>query len=159
MRIIMKTSSQTTLFNMCMIIDKEKNKVLVQDKINSDWTGITFPGGKTEYGESIVNSTIREVKEETGLDISELKTSGMIHWYNTANHDRWIIYLFKTEVFQGELIDETVEGKVFWMPIDALETHKLAPNMDTYGKLFFNDNLHEAYATWSDNHESDFELY
>ena len=42
----MKTSSQTTLFNMCMIIDKEKNKVLVQDKINSDWNGITFPGEK-----------------------------------------------------------------------------------------------------------------
>lgn len=40
----MRTSSQTTLFNMCMKIDKEKNKVLIQDKINSDWTGITFPG-------------------------------------------------------------------------------------------------------------------
>ena len=62
----MRTSSQTTLFNMCMIIDKEKNKVLIQDKINSDWTGITFPGGETEYGESIVGSTIRDV--QGGLD-------------------------------------------------------------------------------------------
>lgn len=155
----MRTSSQTTLFNMCMIIDKEKNKVLIQDKINSDWTGITFPGGKTEYGESIVGSTIREVKEETGLVISDLKNSGMIHWYNKDNHNRWIIYLFKTEVFQGELIEETKEGKVFWIPIEELANQKLAPNMETYLKLFFNDNLHEAFATWSDNHESDFELY
>lgn len=36
--------------------------MLFQDKINSDWKGITFPRGETEYGESNVGSTIREVQ-------------------------------------------------------------------------------------------------
>lgn len=41
--------------NMCMIIDKENNKVVVQYKVNKpEWRGITFPGGKVENVESII---------------------------------------------------------------------------------------------------------
>ncbi|WP_337926721.1 NUDIX domain-containing protein [Paenibacillus caui] len=47
--------------NMCMIYDKTSGKVLVQDRIKS-WKGISFPGGHIEDGESIVDSTIREIK-------------------------------------------------------------------------------------------------
>lgn len=69
----------TKLMNMCMITNQVTNKVVVQDKINKPhWRGITFPGGKIENGESIIESTIREVKEETGLDVKALKFSGLI---------------------------------------------------------------------------------
>nr|WP_237690896.1 NUDIX domain-containing protein [Paenibacillus caui] len=44
-----------------MIYDKTSGKVLVQDRIKS-WKGISFPGGHIEDGESIVDSTIREIK-------------------------------------------------------------------------------------------------
>lgn len=46
--------------NMCMIINKKTNQVLVQDRVKS-WNGITFPGGKLELVEAVVPSTIREV--------------------------------------------------------------------------------------------------
>ena len=49
--------------NMCMIYDGEK--VLVQERVKSDWPGITFPGGHVERGESFTDAVIREVKEET----------------------------------------------------------------------------------------------
>lgn len=54
--------------NMVMIQDKSTGKVVVQDRIKS-WCGIAFPGGHSENGESIYDSAIREIKEETGLDI------------------------------------------------------------------------------------------
>lgn len=59
------------LTNMCMIYDNNGN-VVVQDKINQSWGGITFPGGHIEKQESFVDSVIREVKEETGLIIKIL---------------------------------------------------------------------------------------
>ncbi len=41
------------LTNMCMICDGDM--VLVQDRKNPDWPGITFPGGHVEMGESFVD--------------------------------------------------------------------------------------------------------
>lgn len=62
----MRLIAKVELTNICMIYDEKNNKVLVQDRIKS-WKGITFPGGHIEYGGGIVESTIREIKEETGL--------------------------------------------------------------------------------------------
>ena len=54
-----------TLTNMCMIRDGDR--ILVQERIDPDWPGVTFPGGHVESGESFAASVIREVFEETGL--------------------------------------------------------------------------------------------
>lgn len=61
------------MFNMCMVVDKERNEVLVLDKIDSQWGGITFPGGHIENGESIVDSAVREVSETE---------EGKVFWIN-----------------------------------------------------------------------------
>lgn len=140
---------------MCMVIDEQNNNVLVQDKINSDWNGITFPGGHVENAESLIDSTIREVKEETGLEIENLEPCGLMDWYNTDNSERFFVFLYKTSHFKGNMLDETREGKVFWIHKDELLGSDLAPKlatgMQTYLKLFFNDDIHEAYATWSES--------
>ena len=62
----MSNYEKVKLTNMCMIYDNDGN-VVVQDKINKSWGGITFPGGHIEKQESFVDSVVREVKEETGL--------------------------------------------------------------------------------------------
>lgn len=59
------------LTNMCMIYDDDQ--ILVLDRKNSNWLGISFPGGHVEPKESFVSSVIREVKEETGLVISDVR--------------------------------------------------------------------------------------
>ncbi|WP_217958420.1 NUDIX domain-containing protein [Acutalibacter muris] len=56
-------TTQAELTNMCMICDG--SKVLVQDRIAPKWSGITFPGGHIEPGESFADAVIREVWEET----------------------------------------------------------------------------------------------
>jgi len=61
-----------TLTNLCMIT--KGDEILVIDRQKKDWPGITFPGGHVENDESIVDSVIREVKEETGLDIQTRKS-------------------------------------------------------------------------------------
>lgn len=108
------------LTNLCMIIDKINNKVLVQVRSKDDWRGISFPGGHVEPGESIVESVIREVKEETNLDISNLSSCGMKDWYDYKTKKRYLVLFFKTSTFSGELLTHSNEGENKWMSIEEI---------------------------------------
>ena len=67
---------ETAVFtNMCMVYD-EKGNVLVQNRVDPEWGGITFPGGHVEKGESFTDSVIREIREETGLTIRPPGSAG-----------------------------------------------------------------------------------
>ncbi|MGI6324988.1 MAG: 8-oxo-dGTP diphosphatase [Bacilli bacterium] len=113
------------LTNRCMIINEQTNEVVVQNRIK-DWKGITFPGGKIEIGEAIIPSTIREIKEETGLTISNLLFCGLKNWYDFKKQERYIVFLFKTTKYQGTLLKDTPEGKVSWMPLAELKNQDLS---------------------------------
>jgi len=104
------------LTNMCMIYDG--NRILVQDRMNPDWPGITFPGGHIESGESFVDAVIREMKEETGLTIVNPKLCGIKQF--PIDGGRYIVLLFKAEEFSGELVSSE-EGQMEWIHRNDLE--------------------------------------
>ena len=130
------------LMNMCKIIDKKSGCVLVQERIKS-WQGIAFPGGKIEEGEAIVPSVIREVFEETGLKISDLKLCGLKDWYDKKNKERFLVFLFTASEYEGELTEETNEGKVYWMKESELSKQKLADDFYELLKVFSDETLNE----------------
>lgn len=130
------------LMNMCKIIDVNTNKVLIQERVKS-WKGIAFPGGKINNGESITKSTIREVKEETGLDITNLELCGVKNWYNKEKNERSIVFFYKTTTFTGNLILETEEGKNCWISEDELSRKELANNFDIVLKVFKDNKYSE----------------
>lgn len=140
------------LTNMVMIEDKKSGKVLVQERIKS-WRGVSFPGGHIEPGESFVDSAVREVKEETGLDIRSLRLCGTVHWAHRKNHNRYIVFLYKTSDYSGSLVDSTDEGRVFWAKPEELESLDLSPNFEKYVPMFLSDEHSEAYGMWSEDGE------
>lgn len=85
--------------NMCMICNQ--NKVVVIDRQKNDWPGITFPGGHVELGESFTNAVIREVKEETSLNIYNPQLCGIKDWYE--NQCRYVVLFYKVTRFDGDL--------------------------------------------------------
>lgn len=149
-------SPKTELTNMVMVEDRATGRVLVQQRVKS-WTGLSFPGGHVEAGESFVDSAIREVKEETGLDIRNLKSCGVIHWANKDSLDRYIVYLYKTSDFSGELLSETEEGKVFWIAPDELKTQNLSNNFGNYLPMFLEDKYNEFYCFYRDGEPEEIE--
>ena len=130
-----------TLTNMCMVYDGDR--VLVQDRVDPDWPGITFPGGHVESGESFCASVIREVFEETGLTIENPRLCGLKEWEN-QDGSRYIVLFYKTNQFSGQL-KSSEEGKVFWSSIESLSSLKLSLDFQQHLDLFFNEDLSEAF--------------
>lgn len=140
------------LTSMVMIQDKITGKVLIQERIKS-WKGLSFPGGHVNDDESFMDSAIREIKEETGFDIKNLKSCGVIHWSNNKTFDRYIVFLYKTTDFVGELITEMEEGKNYWISIDDLRAHENTNDFLKYLPLFLEDKYNEAFLSWNDEDE------
>jgi 8-oxo-dGTP diphosphatase len=139
---------EVELMNCCMVYDREGDRVLVLDRIKG-WKGIAFPGGHVEPGESIEQSTVREIKEETGLDICNVQPCGIIHWYDDDSGHRELIFCFKSSEYSGELVQQTDEGRVFWVHREELPGLKLANAFDQQLRLFFDDGVFEGYFYWN----------
>ena len=110
------------------IMIKDGDKVLLGHRSEKygDTGGIyepeswTFPGGKQEYNETIIEGAIRETKEETNLDISDLEIFNAVDDIQPSKH--YITIQLITNKFSGELI-------------------KLEPNKHDQGDWFRLDNL------------------
>lgn len=133
---------KVVFMNMCMVY--EGTKVLVIDRCKSDWQGITFPGGHVEKNESFVDSVVREIKEETGLDIQNPLLCGIVSWYNKEKDVRNLVYLYKTDSFSGTLVSSD-EGKVWWEEIHNLLNLNLTSGMSEYLKVFLDNSLSELH--------------
>ena len=116
------------LTNMCMVY-KENGEFLVQDRKKKDWPGINFPGGHVLKDESIEESVIREIKEETGLIISNLEFVSYFEWNVIDEETRHLVLIFKTKDFKGELISSN-EGEVFFIKKEDLSKYKLSVDFD-----------------------------
>jgi len=102
-----------------MIQNPETSEVLVQNR-RMKYPGYSFPGGHVERGESIYGCAVREVKEETGLGVSNLQACGVVHWVNREDDGRYLCFMYKATQYDGELIAKTAEGEQFWLGIDEL---------------------------------------
>lgn len=138
----MRQPEQTVLTNMCMVFD-DQGRVLVQERRDPNWCGITFPGGHVEQGESFVDSVIREVREETGLTIHHPVLCGLKQWME-EDGVRYLVIFYKTDQFEGTLASPE-EGEVFWMDLKEMKQSNLAPGMEYMLRVFLEDSLSEVY--------------
>lgn len=134
-------SRPAVFMNMCMIEDGSGN-VLVLHKVNDSYTGVTFPGGHVEPGESYYDAVVREVREETGFTISYAKLCGVYHWEKSGILH--IVFLYQTDQFDGELTSSE-EGEVYWLPKDEFLNQKLAVGMNRVWKIMHSDRIMECH--------------
>jgi O-acetyl-ADP-ribose deacetylase (regulator of RNase III)/ADP-ribose pyrophosphatase YjhB (NUDIX family) len=65
------------------IIEIEPDAIVVIERSNPPF-GLALPGGFVDYGESLEDAVVREAKEETDLDLSDLK---QFHTYSEPDRD------------------------------------------------------------------------
>lgn len=148
-------SEQVILTNMCLIRNSE-NQVLVQDRRDKNWPGITFPGGKIEHAESFQKAVIKEVFEESGLVISDPVLVGTKQ-FQTDKDERYIVLLYIATQFTGTL-RSSEEGEVFWIDESELSNYNLVPDLMDMYKVMISEELNEIYYARTQNEESDWEL-
>lgn len=119
-----------------LLTDSSSKKVLTVQNENGSWS---LPGGKREPGETLEQASIREAKEETGLEVT---VDGMIQIIEHFSSDHVLFFTFYGRIIGGTLSQGDGEEilQVRWMSInEALEKmpwlHKqvlLQPNIAHY---------------------------
>ena len=132
----------------CYLIKDNEVVVTKYKKGNKKEGYYDIPGGKIEEGESPKQTAIREMKEETGIEIQNLKYKGIM---TIEYPDRLFIFdTFITKEYEGEL-QEFEENTSEWIDIDELlKKEKILSNIILLDKFLIkgliddnrNFNLH-----------------
>ena len=98
--------------------------------LKEDHSDFNLPGGMVEENETLEQAGIREVKEETGMDILNLK------FLCTIIEDNIEVTIYYTYTYSG-LINTTEDHIVKWLPLKVLNESKKWPvsNKEVYDKL------------------------
>lgn len=86
-----------------------------QDENAGKWIGV---GGKFEEGESPDDCVRREVREETGLSLTEVRFRGIVTFVSDAFGTEYM-HLFTSDRFSGTL-HPCDEGELAWVPVDRV---------------------------------------
>ncbi|MBU8681938.1 NUDIX domain-containing protein [Bacillus haynesii] len=109
--------ASVSIFSDDKVLMIKENKPAAINKWN-------FPSGRIEYGEDILYSARREVKEETGLDVNLIAATGVYNFISSTKN-QVILFHFIGEVTGGSLNleeDEIVDSK--WIKVNDLVTFK-----------------------------------
>ena len=93
------------------------HRVKKKNDVNHDkWIGV---GGKFEEGESPEDCLLREVREETGLTLTEYRFRGLVTFVSNEAPTEYM-HLFTAGGYTGTLRD-CDEGTLEWVPIGQVE--------------------------------------
>ena len=138
---------------VCLFVFNENKEVLMQ--LRTDYNAWGFPGGAMELGESFEDVAIRELREETNLEIDELELikvlSGKDTYREYPNGDKLfdITNIFLVKKYHGELkVNDDESKQLGWFDINNLPN-----NMTEHTKNYltkFGDILGEAYSKYTE---------
>ncbi|MCR5574919.1 MAG: NUDIX hydrolase [Bacteroidaceae bacterium] len=107
----------------CVVVTRESEpKVLLIQRGNEPFKGCwAFPGGFMDMDETTEQCAIRELEEETGLEVSELQQIGA---YSKVNRDPrgrtvTVVYLARVDTAVA-VIGQDDAAKAEWFPLSDL---------------------------------------
>ena len=98
--------------------------LMIEKKTGLGHGYINASGGHIEIEETKTEAAIRETKEETGLDVSNLEERAVLR-FQFKDGLRMLGYVFFTSTYSGTMIDECEETKPFWTDIASLDYSRM----------------------------------
>jgi len=118
------------------------------------WNGL---GGKLHMGETPEEGVIREVKEESGLEIAEPQLRGILTFPAFKDEEDWYVYVFIAHKFSGALT-ESIEGTLEWiddrklLELDLWEGDPIFLKSMERNEFFSGKFVYENNATYEDSY-------
>ncbi len=107
-------------------------------------------GGHLERDEDPLSGAVREIQEETGLDVTNVRLRGIIH-VDAGETNGIMVFVFRAEALTRE-VSATDEGTLEWVSRDRVQQLPLVEDLpilldkvlesDAEGELFF---AHTSY--------------
>lgn len=78
-------------------------------------------GGKLEPTEDIISGMKREIREEAGIECTDLKLRGTISWPGFGkNGEDWFCFIFRIDRWSGTPTTSNAEGTLCWVEVDQM---------------------------------------
>jgi 8-oxo-dGTP diphosphatase len=147
------------LATLCYVMKDNKTLMIYRNKKENDyhegkWNGL---GGKFEPGESPEDCAIRELKEETGLDIYKPHLKGFITFPLFDKIEDWYVFVFTIKEFEGDLIDSP-EGHLEWIDNDKLPELNLWDGDRIFIPWLYEDKFFSAKFNYVDGKFTDYSV-
>ena len=101
------------LATTALIFNSDKTKILGVSR-KDDTTKFGLPGGKVDVGETLYEALVRELKEETGLNLISARP---IYF---REHEDFVAVVYLVTEWSGE-ISTTEKGVVKWITFEDLK--------------------------------------
>ena len=94
------------------------DEVLLHQRVRPPNLGLwTAPGGKMEPSESPTECAVREMREETGLELEDPVLRGIVVEVSPRPDYQWISFIYAATKFTGEVMAERGAGELRWVRI------------------------------------------
>lgn len=115
-----------------VVLDQAGDLLLVHKTDNDLWA---LPGGGVDPGESVSEAVLREVLEETGMDVEVVRLSGVytnprhVMAYDDGEVRQQFSLCFIARLIGGEPRTSSETSEVAFVPIDRLDALNIHPSM------------------------------
>ena len=142
------TSKPKRIMTLC-ILRKVDDLLMGLKKLRLGAGNYNGFGGKLDPGETLEECIIREVKEESGLDLLEFEKRGVMSF----ELDQYIneVHIYEGLSWSGEPI-ETDEMTPIWLKIHELPYDKMWISDKIWHPHFFNREQFEGWLIFDENH-------
>lgn len=113
-------------------------------------------GGKVDLDENPYEAAIREVREEVGIKVKNLKLEAIINELkpDKNSQENWLIFHFSADYDSGEVI-KTDEGEAVLLTTEEVKNSKLFPSVKSIIDSILDEDIGTVFTSNSyEEHES-----